>query len=28
VHPAHLAFVRDRWMPEVERYMEIDYVPL
>jgi Stress responsive A/B Barrel Domain len=28
VHPVHVAFVRDRWMTEVERYMEIDYVPL
>ncbi|MFP3545872.1 Dabb family protein [Rhizobium sp. SIMBA_035] len=28
VHPAHTAFVRDRWMPEVEDFMEIDYTPL
>ena len=27
-HPAHVAFVRDRWMPEVEAFLEIDYVPL
>ena len=27
-HPAHVAFVRDRWVPEVEAFMEIDYVPL
>ncbi len=27
-HPAHVAFVRDRWMPEVERFLEIDYVAL
>ncbi len=27
-HPAHIAFVRDRWMKEVEAFMEIDYVPL
>lgn len=27
-HPDHVAFVRDRWVPEVERFMEIDYVPL
>jgi hypothetical protein len=25
-HPDHVAFVRDRWMPEVERFLEIDYV--
>lgn len=27
-HPDHVAFVRDRWLPEVEAFMEIDYVPL
>lgn len=27
-HPDHVAFVRDRWVPEVERFLEIDYVPL
>lgn len=27
-HPDHVAFVRDRWVPEVEKFMEIDYVPL
>ena len=27
-HPVHVAFVRDRWLPEVERFLEIDYVPL
>jgi hypothetical protein len=27
-HPAHVAFVRDRWVPEVDRFQEIDYVPL
>lgn len=27
-HPAHVAFVRDRWVPEVERFLEIDYVAL
>jgi heme-degrading monooxygenase HmoA len=27
-HPAHVAFVRDRWVPEVEAFMEIDYVLL
>lgn len=27
-HPDHVAFVRDRWVPEVEKFMEIDYTPL
>ena len=27
-HPDHVAFVRDRWVPEVVRFLEIDYVPL
>ena len=27
-HPGHVAFVRDRWVPEVERFLEIDYVPV
>ncbi len=27
-HPDHVAFVRDRWLPEVAAFMEIDYVPL
>ncbi len=27
-HPDHVAYVRDRWVPEVEAFMEIDYVPL
>ena len=27
-HPDHVAFVRDRWVPEVERFQELDYVPL
>ncbi|MBX3569885.1 MAG: Dabb family protein [Rhizobiaceae bacterium] len=27
-HPAHAAFVRDRWIPEVEAFLEIDYAPL
>lgn len=27
-HPDHVAFVRDRWIPEVETFLEIDYVPL
>ena len=25
-HPAHVAFVRDRWLPEVSDFLEIDYV--
>jgi LAS superfamily LD-carboxypeptidase LdcB len=28
LHPWHVAFVKDRWIPEVARFMEIDYVPL
>ncbi len=27
-HPWHVAFVRDHWVPEVARFMEIDYVAL
>ena len=27
-HPDHVAFVRDRCVPEVARFLEIDYVPL
>ena len=27
-HPVHTAFVRDRWVPEVADFMEIDYIPL
>ena len=27
-HPTHVAFVRDRWVPEVAAFMEIDYVAL
>ncbi len=27
-HPAHAAFVRDRWLPEVAEFMEHDTVPL
>jgi Stress responsive A/B Barrel Domain len=26
-HPQHLAFVRDRWLPEVAEFMEHDSVP-
>ncbi|MFD0670331.1 Dabb family protein [Cohnella sp. GCM10027633] len=25
-HPAHVAFVTERWETEVERFLEIDYV--
>ncbi|NTJ64291.1 Dabb family protein [Agrobacterium rhizogenes] len=28
VHPDHVAFVRDRWAPEVEAFLEIDYTSL
>ena len=28
LHPDHVAFVRDRWIPEVAAFVEIDYVPL
>lgn len=28
VHPEHVAFVQDRWEREVERFLEIDYVPV
>ncbi len=24
-HPDHVAFVRDRWVPEVDAFLEIDY---
>ena len=24
-HPVHVAFVQDRWIPEVDRFLEIDY---
>jgi heme-degrading monooxygenase HmoA len=27
-HPRHIAFVRDRWQREVERFLEIDFEPL
>ena len=27
-HPVHVAFVRDRWVPEVAAFLEIDYAPL
>lgn len=28
VHPDHVAFVQNRWIPEVVDFMEIDYTPL
>ncbi|HEX8048197.1 Dabb family protein [Rhizobium sp.] len=28
VHPDHVAFVHDRWIPEVESFLEIDYTRL
>lgn len=27
-HASHVAFVRDRWVPEVAAFQEIDYEPL
>ncbi len=27
-HPAHVAFVRDRWIPEVAAFLEADYISL
>lgn len=27
-HPSHVAFVRDRWVPEVAKFLEVDYVGL
>lgn len=27
-HPTHVAFVADRWVPEVEAFQEYDYVAL
>ena len=28
VHPDHVAFVKERWEPEVAAFTEIDYIPL
>ncbi len=28
VHPKHVKFVEERWVPEVERFLEIDYEPV
>ena len=27
-HPAHTQFVRERWLPEVTEFLELDYSPL
>lgn len=27
-HPDHVAFVQDRWVSEIEKFQEIDYVAL
>lgn len=27
-HPAHVAFVAERWVPEVDDFLEIDYAPI
>ena len=27
-HPVHVAFVQDRWVPEVAKFLEVDYAPL
>ena len=27
-HPVHVAFVRDRWVPEVAKFLEVDYTRL
>jgi quinol monooxygenase YgiN len=27
-HPEHVAFVRDRWVPEVEAFLEADFIGL
>ena len=27
-HPKHVKFVKERWEREVERFLEIDYVPV
>lgn len=26
-HPDHVAFVAERWVPEVEDFLEVDYAP-
>ena len=27
-HPDHVAFVQERWLPEVSEFLEVDYEPL
>ena len=27
-HAEHVRFVRERWVPEVEAFLEVDYMPL
>jgi hypothetical protein len=27
-HPIHVSFVQNRWVPEVEMFLEADFVPL
>jgi hypothetical protein len=27
-HPDHTAFVRDRWIPEVAAFLELDFAPM
>ena len=27
-HPLHVSFVQNRWVPEVEEFLEADFVPL
>lgn len=27
-HPKHLAFLRENWEPDVEKFLEIDYEPI
>jgi hypothetical protein len=27
-HPVHVSFVQNRWIPEVEAFLEADFIPL
>jgi hypothetical protein len=27
-HPEHVRFVKERWVPEVAAFLEVDYIPL
>lgn len=27
-HPLHMSFVRERWLPEVVEFLELDYEPM